>query len=179
MKALIIYNDFISAARANAALQQSVQNADCAVQWSISPWRVDMLKFPPTSEEALADAADAHLIVFVGDCAEALPFWLQNWLEQWAKCRLVDDVALAVIRDKSADTGLIPTGTKLSHFARRHGLNLIFDDNKLTVTAGSMEDRAAFTESHLIEREPVWTAILPTNLDARARGSYQGWGLND
>ena len=179
MKAVIIYNDFISAARANTALQQSVENADCAVQWNIIPWRMDMLKFPPTAGEALADAIDAHLIVFVGGCAESLPFWLQDWLEQWAKCRLIDDVALAVVRDESADTGLIAPGTRLSHFARRHGLNLIFDDNNLTMTAGSTEDRAAFTEDYLIEREPTLTAILPQNLNARIRDSYQGWGLND
>src|SRR5882672_6063426 len=97
MKALIIYDDFDSAFKANATLQHSAQKADCAVQWNIRPWRVDLLKFPPTADEALTEALDAHLIVFAGHSAQSLPFWLERWLEQWAKLRRVKDAALAVV----------------------------------------------------------------------------------
>src|SRR5271163_4397673 len=96
MKALVIYEDFACAERANAALQYSAQNADVSVQWNIRPWRVDMLKFPPAAEEALTEAMDAHLIVFVGRRAQSLSFWLQDWLEHWAKYRQIKDAALAV-----------------------------------------------------------------------------------
>src|SRR5580692_4901818 len=96
MKALIIYDNLSSFAKANAALQHSAQNADVNVLWSIRPWRVDMLKFPPTADEALTEAIDAHLIVFAGRCVQSLPFWLQDWLEQWAKYRRVEDAALGV-----------------------------------------------------------------------------------
>src|SRR5271154_5711262 len=66
MKALIIYDDFYSAIKANASLQHSADKADLAVRWNIRPWRVDMLKFPPTADEALTEALDAHLIVLAG-----------------------------------------------------------------------------------------------------------------
>src|SRR5277367_1867006 len=93
MKALVIYEDFACAEKANTALQHSAQNADVKVQWHIRPWRVDMLKFPPTAEEALTEALDAHLIVFVCRGVQSLPFWLQDWLEHWAKCRQIEDAA--------------------------------------------------------------------------------------
>ena len=176
MKALIIYSNFAAAARANAALQHSVLNAGCAVQWNIIPWRADMLKFPPTSGEALADATDAHLLVFVGRCAESLPFWLQAWLEEWARCRQIGDVALAVIREESADNFSTSTATELSHFATRHGLNLIFDNN---LAPASSKDRPSFTEGRLPERKPPTTSITPQFSDARVRNEYRDWGIND
>src|SRR5882757_4043633 len=97
MKALIIYDDFDSAFKANATLQHSAQKADCAVQWNIRPWRVDLLKFPPTADEALTEALDAHLIVFAGHSAQSFPVWLERWLEQWAKYRRIKDALLAVV----------------------------------------------------------------------------------
>ncbi len=75
MKALIIYQDFASAVKANGALQRTTLHADVHVQWSIRPWRLDLLKFPPTAEEALADAMDAHLILFADCCVHLIPYW--------------------------------------------------------------------------------------------------------
>src|ERR1035438_1937569 len=89
MKALIIYDDFHSAVKANASLQHSAHKADFAGQWNIRPWRVDLLKFPPIGDEALTEALDAHVIVFAGHSAHSLPFWLERWLEQWAKYRRI------------------------------------------------------------------------------------------
>ena len=73
--------------------------ADFAGQWNIRPWRVDLLKFTPTADEALTEALDAHLIVFAGCSAQSLPFWLERWLEQSAKYRRIKDAALAAGSD--------------------------------------------------------------------------------
>jgi hypothetical protein len=148
MKALIIYDDFASAVKANAALQHSAQNLDFFVQWNIRPWRADMLKFTRASEAALSDATDAHLIVFAGRIAQSLPFWL----EHWAKCRQIEDAALAVYCAGSADASSIPAIPELSQFATRHGLNFIFDDN-MAMTPSSIEDKPSFIEGRLHERE--------------------------
>src|SRR5277367_6722934 len=127
MKALVIYDDFVCAEKANAALQHSALNANVRVQWNIRPWRVDMLKFPPTAEEALTEAMDAHLIVFVGRRVQSFPFWLQDWLEHWAKCRRIKGAALAVIGVGSIE--MMSSQSNLSQFAKRQGLSVIFDDN--------------------------------------------------
>src|SRR5271170_8072661 len=121
MKALVIYDDFVCAEKANAALQHSAQNANVRVQWNIRPWRVDMLKFPPTAEEALTEALDAHLIVFAGRRAQSLPFWLQRWLEHWAKCRQIHDAALAVFGDAEADILPASASLELAEFAEKRG----------------------------------------------------------
>jgi hypothetical protein len=173
MKATIIYDDFDSAAKANTTLQHSAHKADFAVQWNIRPWRVDLLKFPPTADEALTEALDAHLIVFAGRSAQSLPFWLERWLEQWAKYRRIKDAALAVVSAGSAKAlSSALARPDLSQFARRHDLSVIFDDN--TTTASSLiADGSSFTEARLHEREQ----ITPQTLDTKTRDAYRGWSI--
>jgi hypothetical protein len=74
MKTLIIYDDFASATKASATLQQSAQSPAISVQWNTKLWRLGLLKFPPTAEEALTESLDAHLIVFARPCAQWVPF---------------------------------------------------------------------------------------------------------
>jgi hypothetical protein len=132
MKALIIYDDFAKTVEANAALQQSAWYSDISVQWNITLWRVDMLKWPPAAETALTEAIDAHLIVFVGRCAQSPPLWLEHWLEHWAKCRQIENAALAVYCEGSSDALLLPVSLELSRFAMRHGLTVLFDDENVS-----------------------------------------------
>ena len=153
MKALIIFQDFAAAAKANAALQHAVQHADLSIQWSINPYRADLLKFPPTAEVVLDAARDANLIVLAGRSEQSLPVWLQDWLEHWAECRQIDNAALAVIYTGNADP-LPPVATPgLSAFANHHGLDFIFGDN-LAIAPSSMADRSALVEDRLHEPEP-------------------------
>jgi len=177
MKALIIYDDFASAAKANTTLQHSAQKADCAVEWNIHPWRVDLLKFPPTADEALAEALDAHLIVFAGRSAQSLPFWLERWLEQWTKHRRIKDAALAVVSAGSLEA-LSSASAKpdLSEFARRHDLNVIFGDD-ITSIPSSIEDTSSGGESHQHERKLSKSPFLPRTLDTKSRDAYRGWSI--
>jgi hypothetical protein len=76
MTALIIYNDFGTAASANAVLQHSIQHRDISVQWQVRPWRLDVLELSPAAEEALNEAINARLIIFAGHLAQLTPSWL-------------------------------------------------------------------------------------------------------
>jgi hypothetical protein len=173
VKAIIIYDDLDSAVNANTTLQHPVHQADFAVQWNIRPWRVDMLKFPPTADEALTDALDAHLIVFAGRSAQSLPFWLERWLEQWAKYRRIRDAALAVVGTGSAKAlSSALARPDLSQFARCHDLSVIFDDN-ITIASSSIADGSSFNENRLHDREP----ITPQTLDTKTRDAYRGWSI--
>jgi len=78
MKALIINDDFLSATKVNASLKYSARNANFVVQWNIKPWRVELLKFPPAVGDALPEAIDAHLIVFVARDAQC-PLYFQGF----------------------------------------------------------------------------------------------------
>jgi hypothetical protein len=178
MKALIIYQDLASAAKVNSALQRAAQHADASVQWSIRPWRVDMLKFPPTAAEALADAADAHLIVFAGGIKHSLPFWLQHWLEHWAQRRRIENAALAVFCEGIADELPVSATLELSHFAACHGLSFIFDE-RTAIAPSSSEDSSSFSEGRLHECELSLSPILPRTLDTKLRDAYRGWGISE
>jgi hypothetical protein len=170
MKALVIYDDFVYLEKANVALQHSAQNANVSVQWNIRPWRVDMLKFPPTAEEALTEAIDAYLIVFAGRRAQSLPLWLQDWLEQWAKCRQIEDAALAVIRAGNAE--VMSAQSDLSQFAKQHGLSVIFDDRD--AIKGSL-----FHTESLQKPAPDMSPFMPLTLARGTQDSYRGWGINE
>jgi hypothetical protein len=178
MKALIIYQNLASAAKVNSALQGAAQHADSSVQWVIRPWRVDLLKFPPGAEEALADAADAHLIVFAGGIKQSLPFWLQRWLELWARRRQIENAALAVYSEGIADALSISTTLELSDFATCHGLDFIFDE-RATLALSTSEDRSSLSEGRLQECEQSLSPILPQTLDTKLRDAYRGWGITE
>ena len=152
MKALIIYDDFATAVKANAALQHSARYSDLIAQWNITFWRVDMLECPPSAETALTEAKDTHLIVFAGRCAQSPPFWLEHWLELWAKCRQVEDAALAVYCESGSDALSLPATLELPQFAMRHGLKVIFDD-RMEIVPAQVEDTLSFIERDAQERE--------------------------
>lgn len=166
MKALTIYSDFACAAKVNSTLQHSAEKLDFTVQWNISPWRVDMLKFSPIAEEALTDALDAHLIVFAGHGALLFPFWLRRWVEHWAKCRQIADAALAVFYEESVDALSMPETHELSHFAARNGLNFIFGDN-MVIVQSSTEGRPFSIEDSLRERDLIGAGASPNELYRR------------
>ena len=157
MNGLIIYDDFTFAARANATLQRSAHYLDMSIKWNVRPWRLNMLKFPPTAEEALNEAIDAHLIVLAGVTAKPLPAWLNDWLEHWAKCRRIDGAALAIIDDGSKHTSSPSTLSEMSRFAERRGLGFIVSE--LTVA----ETDLSFSASNL----PL-VSIQPSRVNASA-----------
>jgi hypothetical protein len=126
MKAVIVYDDFAFAAKANTALQRIGRRADVGVRWIIKPWQVNILKEAIPSESALADALDAHLILLAGQHSASLPAWIHDWLGIWAPSRKIRDAAVAVI---SHTTGFAsPASSLLSRFVNQHGLNFISDE---------------------------------------------------
>jgi hypothetical protein len=144
MKALIIYDDVTCAANMTAILHRVAHHADMTVKWKISPWRLNLLKFPPTAKQALGDAAAADLIVFAVRCTPKLPLWLMEWLEEWARYRHIADAAVAIIGDGTPNVEEVPATAQLSQFARRHGLNFIFNNH------GGIYDKLVF-----IDRNPA------------------------
>jgi len=172
MNAVVLYDTFDFAAKANAMLERAAHWTDEAMHWSVKPWRVDMLKLPPAAEAALAEAAEAHLMVLELRQVPSLLPWLGDWLERWAACRQVQDAALAVWDGGNAVSRSARATPELSQFAGRHGLSLIFNDNAL------VEDKSAILASDLHEREVALTPTLQRILEQSEQG-YQHWGLNE
>lgn len=173
MNAVIIYDKFDFAAQANAMLERAAHRAGETTHWSVKPWRVDILKLPPAAEAALAEAAEAHLIMLAVRQVQSVLPWLVDWLERWAACRQVQETALAVWDGGSADPLSARAAPGLLQFARRHGLSLIFDDNAL------VEDISSMVASDLHKREVSLTPTLQHILKQPERDYYQHWGINE
>jgi hypothetical protein len=173
MKALVIYDDLAVAAEANAILQRATHHPNAAVQWNLRPWRLDMLESRPTAEDALIDAADAHLIVLAICRTPSLPVWLIDWLKQWAAVRQTPAAALAVVGDGYAKATLAQATVELSRFARQYGLAVICEKH------GEINDQLAFLDPSLNERKsPVFPAS-PDFGNAPNHGANWNWGLNE
>jgi hypothetical protein len=65
MKAFIVYADFASAANASATLRRVGIRGHVRVRWIIKCRQADVLRKPDPFKNALVDAADAHLVLFV------------------------------------------------------------------------------------------------------------------
>jgi hypothetical protein len=173
MNAVIIYDRFDFAAKAKATLERVVHGTGQAMHWSIKPWRVDMLKLPPAAEVALAEAAEAHLIVLALRQVQSFFPWLANWLERWAACRQVQEAALAVCDRENVDTSPVRALPELSQFVGRHGLGLLFDQG------ARVEKESSMFASDLHEREVSLTPTLQHILEQPVRDIYQHWGINE
>jgi hypothetical protein len=123
MKAFIVYADFASAANANAALRRVGGRAGVRVRWIIKCWQVNVLRDPGPFENALVDAADAHLILFAERYSQFIPSWICDWLKRWAVLRKIQDAALAVIGDGTSLT--LPPNSDLILLAEQLGLHFI------------------------------------------------------
>ena len=121
MKAFLIYDNFLSAARTNAALNHSVEKSELKIEWDIRPWRMDMLRFPPLAEEALADALNAHVLILANGYARMFPFWLEDWSVR----RHFSDAVLALMPDAAAAGLAGSQPERLIEFAGKHGLDVI------------------------------------------------------
>lgn len=173
MNAIIIYDNFELATKANATLGHAMQHADKTAPWQVKPWRVNLLTLTDLADAALNDAADAHLVVFALRETEPLPPSLVDWLDQWASHRQVPDAALAVFGGRNGGEHLAPATSELSYFAERHGLSFIFDDG------GPVEGKSAGFLGDLHEREVTQTPTLMHILEQPVRGYHQHWGINE
>lgn len=133
MKAIIIYDNFAFAAKATERLQHVAQQVDTGMHWNLKLWRLDTLSLSHRADQALAEAADAHLIVFAGQRTQLLPSWLLTCLERWVACRQIADASFAVIGGGNGDKLIMPKTPELSRFANQYGLRFIIDDDLVEI----------------------------------------------
>jgi len=126
------------------------RSRDISVKWEIRPWRLNMLEFTPTADEAMSDAADAHLIVFAIRNTQSLPAWLMNWFERWP-CFAKPRRRLGIIRLRNAEAFCCDAPVRSTI-----GLSFIWEGQKPQLDVGFITE-AASTEYKL--------SVLSTRLD--------------
>ena len=97
------------------------------MKWRVKPWRLDMLKLPDRTPEAVAETADADLVILALNRAPASAEPLLRWLGNWALHRQWEDAALLLFCGR-ADAGE-PLRGELDRLARRRGLNFLGNHN--------------------------------------------------
>jgi hypothetical protein len=173
MKAVILYDDFVIAAKVNALLRSAAGRHDETAHWTVRPWRLDLLTLSSTADEAWADVLDAHLIVLAAHEPELLTAGLMDWLEAWAGHRQIQAAAVAVFGGANTRPLSAQTVPQLSRFAERHGLSFIFD-------AGAEVPDGPTPYAHdLHERAMAMTPTMMELLDGPDHFSPRHWGINE
>ena len=111
--------------KANTALQNLKLQGDTGAGWEVVPVRMEMLKFPPATTEALMAAIDVHLVLFIGAFSQPLPFWVLDWLQRWAAARHVKDAVMAVNAGAYGTATALPVIHALRDFAKENGMSFI------------------------------------------------------
>jgi hypothetical protein len=127
MTALILYDNYTLASKANTLLQRASARADRTLDWEIISWRTVMLRSQPFAQSALDQAVRANLIICAWLDGRPLYYWAEKWLERWAACRNYRDAAIAVLGE-GWDATNVPGASaalELTRFTARHGLPFI------------------------------------------------------
>jgi hypothetical protein len=170
LKAAVIYDDFEFAARTAALLERAAVRADEVIECDIRPWRLDLLKPSVLADVALAETADADLMVVALSKTHVPPDTLLEWLELWADRRRVRDAALLALCPEET-AGPMSSRARLKEFAAWRGL-LFLGDRRLQAEGDSMElIHRWWRRKHLVTPEFSWRADPP--------GSLRDWGINE
>ena len=102
LRAVIIYDEFDSAAHATALLERAALRTGETIKWDIKPWKCDVLQQPTLAALTIAVAANADLIVLALHRTHFPPAELLDWLKNWARHRRIEDVAVLTLH---ADVG--------------------------------------------------------------------------
>lgn len=171
MKAAIICDDSVFAAKASATLQRVGDRPDVDVDWTIANWPMSALSRADTAEKAILETADTHLIVIASGQVHSLSPHLRRWLERWATVRQVEDAAVAVMDDGNNTELSNGVSRELELLAQKHGLVFIAD--------AMVAERA----TELFARSPLEPALRSSIVMARyasvGMDSIRYFGIND
>lgn len=173
MNAMILYEECGSAGKANRLLKRASDRADGATQWSVKPWRLDMLYWPPLAQDAQEGRGRGapHRAGGLRPCGGPAP--AAELAGRWAGHRQVQDAALAVFDGGNGGAFSVTAAPALCEFAQRYGLSFIIGD----LSPAEVVPAEVWADLH--EREVAQTATMAHILERVSPGSYQHWGINE
>ena len=129
------------------------------------------MREPGPFENALIDAADAHLILFTERHSQFITSWICDWLKRWAVLRQIQDAALEVIGDGTRLT--VPVNSEVILLAEQLGLNFI------TGNAATVKDvtRGGVLLTH--KQALPFEGVGPRFAESVSIHSYRFMGINE
>jgi hypothetical protein len=125
MKAIIVCNESTFVAKARSILERVAERVGLTLGWTVKRWSIHALRRATTSEKALLESADAHLVLIPGEYASSLPSHLRDWLERWATLRQVEEAAIGLIDETAPCASTDTERLQLRMLIYKHGLKLI------------------------------------------------------
>jgi hypothetical protein len=130
MNAFVIYDSFSLACKANWELQRAAFGVGGEFEWFIKPCPTKMLFEDGLADQALADARDAHFLLFALHDSTPFSERFGSWLERWARARSTADAAIGILSD-SNDIRRLRAYPGLLKFAERHHLGIVLSRPRL------------------------------------------------
>ena len=169
LRAVIIYDEFDSAAHATALLERVGRRVSEAIKWDIKPWRCDVLQQPTLAALTIAVAANADLIVLALHRTHFPPPQLVAWLKNWAQHRRVEDAAVLTLHAESG-THRSKAWNEIKVFVEGHHITFL----------GNHKVAAYNNSAPLIHRLPPHRQLAPAprpSIDKRL-SAPQPWDIN-
>ena len=173
MKAVILYNHVVFAAKVGSALRLVGARASVQAEWVIRCWPVKGLNDLVLAKKALSESQDAHLVVLPARYARSVPTRLFDWLKEWAQQREICDAALGFAAESNSAAPSQPVCSELSIFIRQQGLHLITGQGLTTEDAIIISVGFSSERETSISLKRAGVELLTTHQ------SYRGMGIND
>jgi len=173
LKAAVIYDNFDFAARAAALLERVAVRVREAIRWDVKPWRLDLLKEPSLAGAAVAEAANADLILCALNRTLTTPVELIQWLEDWNAQRQTEDAAVMVLCPEE-QAAAASVSHQIEQFAWRYGLSFL-NSHELRENGVSMQ----FVHRLWQRKQPIRPGPELLDTSAPAPRPLRHWGLNE
>lgn len=167
LRAAIIYDDFEVAAYAAVLLERAALRADEAIRCDVQPWRLEALQQRACAAEAVAETANADVIILALNRQPKSMEPFLDWLGEWAARRQVEDAAVLLFCMSDQVAG--PLGTELERFARWRGLTFLGGYNV-------HDDRTPDLIHHQWQPQLTSTGVPPFTSNPQAPSH---WGINE
>jgi hypothetical protein len=170
---VVVYHDFAAGLRAKAFCDYLGKRFSPEFQIGFKLWRFDILELAICRKAALAEAANADIMVIAAESSSPLPASLMGWLEDWAMQHAVEDAALILLLEHAAgaDSESLAPLANLRQLAEHAGAPFFCSGP----VSPSDSWHAVFDEIQW--RAHALTSTLKQILDHPT--TWQRWGINE
>jgi len=166
---LLAYQDFSSGIRAKEFFDRLVRDHGRLFRFLCHLWKFDVLLAPELGDQAVAEAADADMIVIATHAQTELPPAVKDWVELWLRQTRTPGALVALLDGVQPSVGSpFAVPTYLREVAERARMKFFCDN----LESPEIEFLFAVTET----QQP---SHLEFGRDFRNSVAHSHWGINE